>query len=189
VKDEGTGGSTTCDGNYAVAFRNSGQSIQQRRFDSRPFNNTRKLLQFQDVNSEGLAIDSVHAVLYVSDRNANEIYVWRNIFSNTITNSTPPSLVLGAFFAGAHLNEPAGLFVDSAGTLWCADQYNFRVVWWTKAYALTSAATYSGSFNHSPWPVLPTPSSFLISCGRFKGPCLWYLTPLEPLPSLFTDLT
>jgi len=85
--------------------------------------------QFQDVNSEGLAVDSIHGVLYVSDRKANQIYVWKNIFSNTITNSTPPSLVLGAFFAGSHLNGPAGLFVDSAGTLWCADQYNFRVVW------------------------------------------------------------
>jgi uncharacterized protein (TIGR03437 family) len=81
----------------------------------------------QLANPLGVAVDSAGSV-YIADRNNHRI---RKVSGGVITtvagNGTPGFSGDNGSATGAQLNYPAGVAVDSAGNLYIADSYNFRI--------------------------------------------------------------
>jgi sugar lactone lactonase YvrE len=79
-------------------------------------------------NPEGLAVDSTGNV-YIADWGANLIRkVDRNGIITTVAgNGTAGYSGDGGPATQANLNQPAGLAFDTAGNMYIADQYNFRL--------------------------------------------------------------
>lgn len=95
----------------------------------------------------GIAIDPTSNALYVADFNNNMVMRFNN--RHTLVSNSSPSMVFGqptlasivanypsGVLSAAGLNQPEGLWVDDAGSLWVADSGNWRVLWFANASTL-----------------------------------------------------
>lgn len=105
----------------------------------------------------GLAIDPSTGDLYVADYFNNRVLRYGPVTSLT-NESTPLAILSGG------LQRPIGICVDLWGTLWVADSYNHRVVYWNNCSLLNGSLSPDGHFGMPPTG-LPTASSMYYPDG------------------------
>ena len=92
---------------------------------------------------EAVAVDIIHHKLYVADGNRNRILRYNLpltgnqpdaeiVFGQPNFTSNTPNITQNG------LEDPRGLWVDHSGRLWVADESNHRVLWYNRAYAITT---------------------------------------------------
>ena len=132
-----------------TSFTDSGQGTAQQDFHT-PF---------------GVAIDSVHDRLFVSDSANNRILFWKN--ASTLANGQAADGVIGQSGnppANNTLNTPYGICLDTSSNLWVADRMNHRVLRFSGTpYTGMAADFVIGEVNFSTAMALTPPTAYSLN--------------------------
>ena len=109
--------------------------------------------------SSGITINTKLRTLFVSQLFLNRVLRYDNY--DSLTATSPPSVVFGrADMTGTLSNQgqdypsantlsaPRGIWVDDRDTLWVADRYNSRVLWWNNASFSATNSSADGVLGH-----------------------------------------
>jgi len=116
-------------------------------------------------NPSGVAIDPTNSHLWVADTLNSRVFQYGSI-ATLDTNSQPISVLGQTDFVGtsggrgrSSMYWPRDVWVDDRGTLWVADEFNSRILWFHNASSLPNGSNADGVIGQASFSSFTTATS------------------------------